>query len=89
MSEDWYWEGSVVSAVCAYLEAHGWTIEHKTNTATREQGGRLLLVEVKGYPSTVYQRGINKGLPKPTRPNVQAKHYYLRSCDKSSNPAHK
>ena len=40
--------------------------------------GQTLIVEAKGYPSTVYARGKNKGKPKPTKPGVQARHWYAQ-----------
>jgi len=84
MSNDWYWEGNVVKAVSAYLQKEGWTIKRTADTETREAGvdiqaqksGEVLLVEVKGYPSKVYQRGEQKGQPKPTNPPTQARHWY-------------
>lgn len=36
----------------------------------------LLYIEVKGYPSNVYQRGPKMGQPKITKPETQAKHWY-------------
>jgi hypothetical protein len=71
MSTDWYWEGNVVNTVVTHLQREGWTIRQIANTATREAGidvyaikpSRTLLVEVKGYPSTVYQRGEKIGQP--------------------------
>lgn len=84
MSNDWYWEGNVVKTVSAYLQKEGWTIKQTADTEAREagvdiqaqKGNEVLLVEVKGYPSKVYQRGEQKGLPKPTNPSTQARHWY-------------
>jgi hypothetical protein len=82
--EDWFWEGNVVAAVASFLKQNGWSIESIADTEKREAGvdiratqaRRVLLVEVKGYPATIYQRGIKKGQPKPTKPNVQARHWF-------------
>ncbi len=84
MSEAWFWEGNIVKAVSTYLQAEGWSKPSIANTESREAGvdiatmkdGKLLLVEVKGYPSKLYQRGKNKGLLKPTNPSTQARHWY-------------
>ena len=84
MNAEWFWEGNVAETVRAHLEAEGWLIEHIANTETRESGvdiearkaGRILLAEIKGFPSKVYQRGKNVGQPKPTNPNTQARHWY-------------
>lgn len=84
MNEDWFWEGNVVESVCVYLQNEGWVIEQRANTKTKEAGvdiqakknDKILLVEVKGYPTTTIQWGIKKGQPKSTRPNTQARHWY-------------
>jgi hypothetical protein len=34
-----------------------------------------LIVEAKGYPSKVYERGAKKGQPKRTSPATQARHW--------------
>jgi predicted RNase H-like nuclease len=85
MTDDkpWCWEGNVVHAVVSHLTARGWTIDAVANTATSEPGvdikatheGQTLLVEAKGYPSTVYERGPKFGQPKPTSPTTQARHW--------------
>jgi hypothetical protein len=70
--------------MASFLKQNGWTIEHIADTKKREAGvdvratqtERVLLVEVKGYPATIFQRGIKKGQPKPTHPVTQARHWY-------------
>jgi len=84
MSTDWFWEGNVVTAVAEDLRKRGWTIEGMANTATREAGvdlhatrdGKVLLVEIKGYPSEFYMRGAKIGQKKVTSPSTQARHWY-------------
>lgn len=84
MSGEWFWEGNIVKVISSYLQTESWTIERTANTETREAGvdirackaGSTLLIEIKGYPSKVYQRGEKKGLPKRTNPNTQARHWY-------------
>jgi hypothetical protein len=80
---EWHWECNVQAAVVTALAAAGWRITGVADTATGQRGvditakreERALLVEVKGYPSTVYARGTRAGQPKPTHPSVQAKHW--------------
>lgn len=83
-SAAWPCEENVVSSVVRFLIAEGWSIESVANTEARSPGAdiravrseELLVVEAKGYPGTVYARGENKGKPKPTKPGVQARHWY-------------
>jgi hypothetical protein len=84
MASDWYCKASIVGAVVSYLKREFWTILSVADTEARVHGadiraaknGKTLIVEVKGYPSTVYARGERKGQPKPTKPGVQARHWY-------------
>jgi hypothetical protein len=83
---DWYWEGNVQARIGAWLERGGWTVESMADTATRQQGvdivatwpvdRRRFLIEVKGFPSTVYQRGPKAGQRKPTLPATQARVWF-------------
>lgn len=67
-----------------HLVARGWTIISVADTATKEAGIDVLAeravnrlaVEVKGYPSERYASGKRRGERKPTRPPVQARHWY-------------
>jgi Holliday junction resolvase-like predicted endonuclease len=80
----WYWEGNVQSVLCEQLKREGWMITSFANTETKESGidvvanrsGRVLMVEVKGFPSTTYDHGEKRGLPKPTQPTSQARQWY-------------
>lgn len=82
-SQPWYWEGNVQAQVAKFLISQGWTIVSAANTASRQRGvdlvatkgERQLAVEVKGFPGTVYARGDRAGQPKPTAPNLQARHW--------------
>ncbi len=77
-ADEWFWEGNVQQAMIRYLRAQGWTAEHSTDTARGEHGsdivarrdGKLLLVEVKGYPSVRYVKGTKAGacLNRPSPP---------------------
>lgn len=83
-TRDWYWEGNVQAALVAHLSQGGWRILRVADTARGEQGHDIhaqraderLLVEVKGYPSSVYVRGPKQGQPKPTQPALQARQYF-------------
>jgi hypothetical protein len=80
----WYWEGNIQKKLADQLVADGWTIVRQADAAVHEhgmdllvrKGSRELAVEVKGYPSTVYERGPKRGLSKPTRPTTQARHWF-------------
>jgi Holliday junction resolvase-like predicted endonuclease len=84
LTGDWFWEGNVQNKVLEHLRPMGWEIIRSSDTASQERGIDILAkreavtlaVEVKGYPSHVYQRGTNKGLPKRTQPTLQAKHWF-------------
>lgn len=87
MSNDWFWEGNVVESLEKHLRDLGWSFVSKADTASRQAGVDLhlrkgdvdLRIEVKGYPSTLYRRGPNKGMPKPTNPATQARHWYAEA----------
>lgn len=72
LSSDPLWEGNVQDAIAAHLVADGATITATADTVSRGRGvdivadhdGRQLLIEVKGYPSTVRARGADAGQPK-------------------------
>jgi hypothetical protein len=80
----WYWEGNVQARVAAFLKAQGWTITRSADTASFQKGidliaamgDRRLAVEVKGFPGTVYARGPKAGQAKPTKPALQARHWF-------------
>ena len=81
---EWHWEGNVQGAMVDHLIAQGWSIVSAADTATKEAGIDILAerdqsrlaVEVKGYPSDRYVSGKRRGEKKPTRPPVQARHWY-------------
>ena len=81
---EWFWEGNVQATVVHHLASAGWTIRRVADTASGEHGvdihavrsGEALLIEVKGYPSTVYVRGSKVGQAKATHPALQARLYF-------------
>lgn len=85
--EEWFWEGNVQQAIVRYLRAEGFTVEHSSDIVRGEHGpdiiarrnGRLLPVEVKGYPSRRYVKGNRSGLNKPTQPTRHAPHWFAEA----------
>jgi Holliday junction resolvase-like predicted endonuclease len=91
VTADWFWEGNVVDAIARNLQDKGWIIEKKTNTLTKERGvdiqaskqGRMLLVEVKGYPSKSYRDPRRAAEQKRTNPTNQAQQWYSHALLKA------
>ncbi len=78
MSHDWFWEGNVSGVVARHLERQGWRVGLGTQAIdlVAEQDGRVLMLEVKGFPSNVYTQGPKAGMPKPTRSATQVRQWY-------------
>jgi hypothetical protein len=84
---DWFWEGNVQAVLVGWLREAGWAIEFTANTAIREQGddirarrdGRVLRVEVKGWPSKGYADPARASETKRTQPSTQAVHWYSQA----------
>lgn len=84
VTTDWYWEGNVVEAIARFLEREDWTIVAKADTHSKERGidiqatkgGRILLLEVKGFPSKNYRDPRRASEVKPTNPNNQAQQWF-------------
>ena len=80
----WTWEGNVQAAMAAHLVNLGWTVTEAADTASKSPGidlvatldGRWLAIEVKGFPSNVYEHGERRGQPKPTQPANQARQWF-------------
>jgi Holliday junction resolvase-like predicted endonuclease len=87
----WFWEGNVVNAIAAHLEEEGWRIVGRADTHSRERGvdiraereGRVLLIEVKGFPSKHYRDPRRAGETKATAPTLQAQHWYSHALLKA------
>jgi hypothetical protein len=70
--------------VIAHLAEAGWRVERFAKTDPPTSGedivavkdGIVRIVEVKGWPSSVYERGAKKGQSKSTRPETQARHWF-------------
>lgn len=86
-SREWAWEGHVQSRLGTYLALSGWSIVRVAETARQERGadiiaerdGERLIVEAKGWPSTVYARGERAGQAKPTQPTTQAAVWFAQA----------
>ncbi|NEX63351.1 hypothetical protein [Noviherbaspirillum galbum] len=80
----WHWEGNVQILLGQYLDREGWHIQRFADTESKEAGidleavrnGRHVLFEVKGFPTTVYDHGANRGQAKITSPSSQARQWY-------------
>ncbi len=80
----WPCEERVVALVVSCLEHEWWEIASIAHTESRAHGAdirtvknaELLIIEAKGFPGTVYARGVNQGKPKPTKPGFQARHWF-------------
>jgi len=75
----WAWEGNVQASIIAYLTRTGWRIIPVADTARREpgidlvaeEGGRRLLLEVKGWLGTTYARGRPRFRSRTGSPKVR------------------
>jgi len=84
MERPWHWEGNVQDALARWLESKGWEVREAADTETKAPGidllatapGRWLAIEVKGYPTTTYDHGPKRGMPKPTQPASQARQWF-------------
>lgn len=82
--EEWFWEGNVQSIVVRELANRGATVRSVVDTATKARGtdivavldGRVLHIEVKGWPSKRYADPRRAGEVKPTTPALQAGHWF-------------
>jgi hypothetical protein len=81
---EWFWEGNVQAAVVRHLAGAEWRVLRVADTERGEHGvdieadrqGERLLVEVKGYPGTLYARGDRQGMTKRTNAATQARAYF-------------
>ena len=100
---DWYWEGHVQSLLVSHLTKDGWSIRRVADTASKEHGcdieavrdGVRLLVEVKGYPSSIYTHGPREGQARtvgsvPTQARAYFSHALLSdsSCEQKAVTTH-
>lgn len=85
--EAWFKEAHVQKALVDALLDRGWQVHAARNTDKREpgidviaeRGGRMLGVEVKGYPTTGYADARRAGETKKARPEGQAWNWYSKA----------
>lgn len=82
--KDWFWEGKVQVTVVRHLAHLGADLLRVADTASKARGtdivaaldGKVLHIEVKGWPSSSYADPRRASEVKRTQPTVQAKHWY-------------
>lgn len=82
--DEWFWEGNIQAAVVSHLARKGWLIRRVASTASSEHGVDIaaargadrLVLEVKGYPGTVYARGEKQGESRFGSVGAQARTYF-------------
>ncbi len=82
--DEWFYEGNISKCLVDYLIKNGYKIIKDNSNKISDKGediiasikGQQEIIEVKGYPTTYYVRGLKKGQPKPTNPKLQAKHWF-------------
>lgn len=88
MAAEWNWEGNVQAAVARWLVSQGWDEPVVSNTGMHEHGAdmrtqlgdRVLIVEVKGWPSALYARGPKAGTPKrASMARRQGRHWFAEA----------
>jgi hypothetical protein len=83
-TKEWFWEGNIQAAIVRHLAATGWDVRRVADTESGEHGidvdavrdGTRLVVEVKGYPASVYARGDRRGEAKTYPSATQARQYF-------------
>jgi Holliday junction resolvase-like predicted endonuclease len=77
------YEGKVSRVIVQYLLKNGYNVTKDNSDRPTQRGVDIVaeknsaieLIEVKGYPSEYYTRGLNRGKKKVTKPKLQAKHW--------------
>jgi hypothetical protein len=81
---DWYYEGNISRVLVNHFIEMGFTVLNDNSDNIKERGVDIIvkdsksyfIIEVKGYPTCFHTKGINKGKPKVTKPEHQAKHWF-------------
>jgi len=81
---DWYYEGNISRVLVNHFIEMGFTVLNDNSDNIKERGVDIIvkdsksyiIIEVKGYPTRFHTKGINKGKPKVTKPEHQAKHWF-------------
>ena len=81
--DEWFEETNVSRKIRDFLMEKGYEISkfsedkrEKGHDIEAEKDGLKVIIEVKGYPSDKYVRGLDKGNKKRTDPKLQAKHWF-------------
>lgn len=81
---DWFYEGNISRTIVNHYAKMGFTVlkDNSNNLKARgvdiiiKNSASYIIIEVKGYPTRFHTKGINKGKPKVTKPEHQAKHWF-------------
>jgi Holliday junction resolvase-like predicted endonuclease len=81
---EWFYEGRISKCLVEYLIKNGYEIIKDNSDNIYAKGEDIIasrkglqeIIEVKGFPTTYYAKGPKKGQPKPTKPKLQAKHWF-------------
>lgn len=84
---DWFWEGNVQASMVQHLSAQGAVIRSVADTTSKARGtdivaslhGRVMHIEVKGWPSATYADPRRAGEVKRTQSTVQATHWFAEA----------
>lgn len=84
---DWFYEGNISRTLVEYLKSHSYECIQDNSYNIHNHGEDIIvskdgikeIIEVKGYPSDKYVKGEKEGLFKPTKPTLQASHWFA-SC---------
>lgn len=81
---DWYYEGNISRTLINHFIKMGFTVLKDNSDNIKERGVDIItkdstsyiIIEVKGYPTRFHTKGNDKGKPKVTKPEHQAKHWF-------------
>lgn len=81
---DWFYEGNISRIIVNHFTKMGFAVLKDNSSNIKERGVDIIIkdstsyiiIEVKGYPTRFHTKGINKGAPKITKPELQAKHWF-------------
>lgn len=88
---DWFYEGNISRVLVEYLKSQSYECEKDNSDNIHAHGADIIvskdgmkeIIEVKGYPSDKYVSGDKQGQKKPTKPSLQATHWFA-DCMKST-----
>lgn len=91
---EWFSEANVSRSVVKFLEQSGYEILKNNSEKISDrgadiiakEGGKVEVIEAKGYPTEYHMRSDKKGQKKTTNPKLQAGHWFsdaIFSCIKN------